>query len=445
MEDYIQFSAKTKNEAITKACLELGTSSDQLDIQVISEGSSGFFGIGSKPAVIKVRRIEPVSDMQEIDELVESVKLDAIKEEKKLEKPFTPDVKKESAPKAAPAEEKKPVKKEAVQVEKASEEAPAKAAAPKERPARDFQGKAKPAREKQPRAPKERQPKETRERAPKQGRPIEILSDPEKIREVEERAVVFLRDVFGSMDLGEVEITSKYNTADGSLDVDFEGEDMGILIGKRGQTLDSLQYLTSLVVNKGESTYIRVKLDTEDYRRRRKETLENLARGIAFKVKKTRKPVVLEPMNPYERRIIHATVATVEGATSSSIGEEPNRRVVISSTNPVKKYNNNYKGKKKPYNNGKGGYRQNSRRPQGEGKNQDGQEKKPYVFRPNNNGKDEGGENRRRPPRQNSYNKERCFEEKPAASNENIRSEVPRSTAPSEAQDKPLYAKIDLE
>lgn len=112
MEDYIQFSAKTKNEAITKACLELGTSSDQLDIQVISEGSSGFFGIGSKPAVIKVRRIEPVSDMQEIDELVESVKLDAIKEEKKLEKPFTPDVKKESAPKAAPAEEKKPVKKE---------------------------------------------------------------------------------------------------------------------------------------------------------------------------------------------------------------------------------------------------------------------------------------------------------------------------------------------
>ena len=267
--------------------------------------------------------------MQEIDELVESVKLDAIKEEKKLEKPFTPDVKKESAPKAAPAEEKKPVKKEAVQVEKASEEAPAKAAAPKERPARDFQGKAKPAREKQPRAPKERQPKETRERAPKQGRPIEILSDPEKIREVEERAVVFLRDVFGFMDLGEVEITSKYNTADGSLDVDFEGEDMGILIGKRGQTLDSLQYLTSLVVNKGESTYIRVKLDTEDYRRRRKETLENLARGIAFKVKKTRKPVVLEPMNPYERRIIHASLQGNRYVETVSEGEEPYRHVVV--------------------------------------------------------------------------------------------------------------------
>lgn len=221
------------------------------------------------------------------------------------------------------------MKKEAVQVEKASEEAPAKAAAPKERPARDFQGKAKPAREKQPRAQKERQPKETRERAPKQGRPIEILSDPEKIREVEERAVVFLRDVFGSMDLGEVEITSKYNTADGSLDVDFEGEDMGILIGKRGQTLDSLQYLTSLVVNKGESTYIRVKLDTEDYRHRRKETLENLARGIAFKVKKTRKPVVLEPMNPYERRIIHASLQGNRYVETVSEGEEPYRHVVV--------------------------------------------------------------------------------------------------------------------
>ena len=324
MEDYIQFSAKTKNEAITKACLELGTSSDQLDIQVISEGSSGFFGIGSKPAVIKVRRIEPVSDMQEIENLVESVKLDAIKDEKKLDKPFTPNVKKEAAPKAAPVKEKKPVKAEAEQEEKTSEEAPVKNAQPKEKPAKDFQPKAKPAREKQPRAPKE-----TREKAPKQGRPVEIITDPEKIKEIEERAVVFLRDVFGSMDLGEVEITSKYNTADGSLDVDFEGEDMGILIGKRGQTLDSLQYLTSLVVNKGESTYIRVKLDTEDYRRRRKETLENLARGIAFKVKKTRKPVVLEPMNPYERRIIHASLQGNRYVETVSEGEEPYRHVVV--------------------------------------------------------------------------------------------------------------------
>ena len=131
------------------------------------------------------------------------------------------------------------------------------------------------------------------------------------------------------MELGEVQITSKYNTKDGCLEVDFEGQDMGILIGKRGQTLDSLQYLTSLVVNKGKSTYIRVKLDTEDYRRRRKETLENLARGIAYKVKKTRKPVVLEPMNPYERRIIHSALQADDRVSTHSEGEEPYRRVVV--------------------------------------------------------------------------------------------------------------------
>ena len=127
------------------------------------------------------------------------------------------------------------------------------------------------------------------------------------------------------MNLGEVEITSKYNTNDGCLEVAFEGEDMGILIGKRGQTLDSLQYLTSLVVN----NYIRVKLDTEDYRRRRKETLENLARGIAYKVKKTRKPVVLEPMNPYERRIIHSALQGNKYVETVSEGEEPYRHVVV--------------------------------------------------------------------------------------------------------------------
>ena len=131
------------------------------------------------------------------------------------------------------------------------------------------------------------------------------------------------------MDLGDVEIKSEYNREEGSLDVDFEGEDMGVLIGKRGQTLDSLQYLTSLVVNKGKDKYIRVKLDTEDYRRRRKETLENLARGIAYKVKKTRRPVVLEPMNPYERRIIHSSLQGNKYVETVSEGEEPYRHIVV--------------------------------------------------------------------------------------------------------------------
>ena len=254
MEDFVQFSAKTKSEAITKACIELGTSSDQLEINVISEGSSGFFGIGSKPAIISVRRKEVISEEDEIPK----------KEAKK--------------------EPAKAVEKEVKEVKEHKETKEGK--------------EPKPAKEKQHKPAKEKQAKErpVKEKPVKESKPVEIITDAAEIKEIEERAVVFLKDVFASMKLGEVEITSKYNTEDGCLEVDFEGEDMGILIGKRGQTLDSLQYLTSLVVNKGKSNYIRVKLDTEDYRRRRKETLENLARGIAYKVKKTRKSVVLEPM-----------------------------------------------------------------------------------------------------------------------------------------------------
>ena len=259
----------------------------------------------------------------------------------------------------------------------------------------------------------------------------------------EEMAVEYITAVLKAM--GVQDFTAEANRDGENLNITLKGDDLGFVIGRRGETIDAIQYLASLAVNRLDGDYMRITIDSGNFREKREKTLESLARRLARNVVKSGRSMTLEPKNPYERRIIHATVATVEGATSSSIGEEPNRRVVISSTNPVKKYNNNYKGKKKPYNNGKGGYRQNSRRPQGEGKNQDGQEKKPYVFRPNNNGKDEGGENRRRPPRQNSYNKERRFEEKPAVSNENIRSEVPRSTAPSEAQDKPLYAKIDLE
>ncbi len=310
MEDYIQFSAKTKSEAITKACIELGVSSDQLEIQVVSEGSNGFFGIGSKPAIIKVRKVEPVSEEEEMKEIVETVKLDSFKEE------------------APVKEEKKP---EPVKAAKEAREP--KAVSPKqEKPRQPKPAKERPVKEKQPKEPKqfrEQKEKPAKEKPVKPSKPVEILTDPEEIKEVENRAKVFLRDVFASMNLGEVEITSEYNPADGSLEVDFEGQDMGILIGKRGQTLDSLQYLTSLVVNKGKSNYIRVKLDTEDYRKRRKETLENLARGIAYKVKKTRKTVVLEPMNPYERRIIHSALQGNKFVETVSEGEEPYRHVVV--------------------------------------------------------------------------------------------------------------------
>ena len=317
MEEFIQFSAKTKNEAITKACIELGVSSDQLDIEVVSEGSSGFFGIGSKPAIIKARKINTVSEEDEIQEIVDTVKVDAIKEEhnKKPPKAFA---------KAEKPAQKSEMVKEKAPVKETKEPKPFKDTKEKQpRPAKEKNFKERPAKEK---PVKEKMP---REEKPKQSKPVEIITDPAEIKDIEDRAIAFLRDVFASMNLGEVEITSKYNTNDGCLEVAFEGEDMGILIGKRGQTLDSLQYLTSLVVNKGKTNYIRVKLDTEDYRRRRKETLENLARGIAYKVKKTRKPVVLEPMNPYERRIIHSALQGNKYVETVSEGEEPYRHVVV--------------------------------------------------------------------------------------------------------------------
>ena len=159
----------------------------------------------------------------------------------------------------------------------------------------------------------------------------------------------FLQNIFHEMNM-EVDIAVAYNKEEQVVDIVLTGEDMGILIGKRGQTLDSLQYLTSLVVNKGKSNYIRVKLDTEDYRKRRKETLENLARGIAYKVRKTRKPVILEPMNPYERRIIHSALQNDRYVETHSEGDEPYRKVVITLKKWENKeyrrdYNRNYREK----------------------------------------------------------------------------------------------------
>ena len=142
----------------------------------------------------------------------------------------------------------------------------------------------------------------------------------------------FLQNVLNSMGM-EVEIQSSIDE-EGALNIDMKGDNMGILIGKRGQTLDALQYLTNRVANKMQAGYVRVKLDTEDYRRRRKETLENLARNIAHKVKRTRKAVSLEPMNPYERRIIHSALQADKHVTTHSEGEEPYRRVVVT---PVRK------------------------------------------------------------------------------------------------------------
>ena len=203
--DMIEVSAKTVSDAITEACQKLGVTSDKLDYQVVEEGSSGFLGIGAKPAVIKAS------------------------------------VKKSS---------------------------------------------------------------------------------------VEEVARVFLNDVFQAMNM-EVAVDIKYDEEEKNMDIDLSGNEMGVLIGKRGQTLDALQYLTNLAVNKNSEEYVKVKIDTEDYRKRRRETLENLAKNIAYKVKRTKRPVSLEPMNPFERRVIHSTLQNDKFVTTHSEGEEPYRHVVV--------------------------------------------------------------------------------------------------------------------
>ena len=153
---------------------------------------------------------------------------------------------------------------------------------------------------------------------------------------VEDTAKDFLKDVFEAMNMAVV-VDVKYDEDENTMDIDLSGDEMGVLIGKRGQTLDSLQYLVSLVVNKNVENYIRVKVDTENYRQRRKETLENLAKNISYKVKRTKRPVSLEPMNPYERRIIHSALQNDKYVTTHSEGDEPFRHVVV----VLKKYDKN--------------------------------------------------------------------------------------------------------
>ena len=285
--DFIEIQAKTKEEAITKACIDLGVSSDRLDYKVVSEGSSGFLGIGAKPAVILARKKEEPAEveMSAAEEVLKESVREAISEDEK---------------KAAeePAEEKK----EAVQEAPAAE---AQTAEKEDTASSDAADHAE---------------KKSEEEKPERSE--------EDIIAMKASASKFLDSVFKAMDLP-VDITIDYEQEADALNIDFAGGDMGILIGKRGQTLDSLQYLTSLVVNRDQKHFVRIKLDTEDYRRRRKETLENLASNIARKVKKTRKPVSLEPMNPYERRIIHSSLQSNRFVETHSDGNEPYRYVVV--------------------------------------------------------------------------------------------------------------------
>ena len=169
---------------------------------------------------------------------------------------------------------------------------------------------------------KEAKPEKKEEKVQKK----EFKSDKTSTVEPAKDPKEFLESVFKAMDM---DVNIKAEQSGNEIDIELSGADMGVLIGKRGQTLDSLQYLTSLVVNKGTSEYIRVKVDTEDYRKRRKETLENLAKNLAYKVKRTKKSVTLEPMNPYERRVIHSALQNDKYVSTHSEGEEPFRKVVI--------------------------------------------------------------------------------------------------------------------
>ena len=235
--DFIEFTGKTVDDAITEACQNFTITSDRLEYEVVEKGTSGIFGFAAKPAVIKARVFDPNAPKEEVKAKTKAS--EEVKEEVKAETP-------------------KAEKKEAF----------VPSADPKE----------------------------------------------------------FLSKVFAAMN---IEANIEVKTTEEEMNIEISGDDMGVLIGKRGQTLDSLQYLTSLVVNKGQKEYIRVKVDTENYRERRKDTLENLAKNLAYKAKRTKRPVSLEPMNPYERRIIHSALQNDKYVTTHSEGEDPYRKVVI--------------------------------------------------------------------------------------------------------------------
>ena len=267
----IRVSAKTVDDAITEALIQLGVTSDRLEYEVIEKGSAGFLGIGMKQAVIEARR-KPEPKEEKVEEPV-------------VEEPVRVE----------------PKKVEAVQPQKAAAE--------------------KKADEPQKAAFEKAVEKEVKEEVKKETKLVEV--QPQTIKAVED----FLKNTMKAMDM-EVELKTEIDQ-DGALCVDMSGEHMGILIGKRGQTLDSLQYLANRVANKHQEGYVRVKLDTENYRARREETLRHLAKNIAHKVKRNRRPVALEPMNPYERRIIHSALQSDPYVMTHSEGEEPFRKVVI--------------------------------------------------------------------------------------------------------------------
>lgn len=197
------------------------------------------------------------------------------------------------------------------------------------------------ARKKQEEVKQAKEVVQTKQAVPIKEMKAETAEKTSSMVDIEQVAVNFLKNIFRVMDI-EAELSVNYKEAEGTVEINMEGNDMGILIGKRGQTLDSLQYLVSLVVNKESNCYLKVKLDTENYRERRRETLENLAKNISYKVKRTKRAVSLEPMNPCERRIIHSALQSDRYVETHSEGEEPYRRVVVTLKKNFRDYNKDY-------------------------------------------------------------------------------------------------------
>ena len=315
-----EFSARTIQEAVDQGLEQLGVSISDVTVDVLEEGSKGLFGLfGSRPAKVRLTVKEDGPDQQD---LAHAILADALKTEdekprkqprtEKTEKPGKTE-KPEKAEKAEKPEkaEKKPAEKKekaAVKKEKPAEGAqPAEGADKGEKPASRQR---KPREKKEAQPPKEIVPAEQADRATAAGRAQEFLQDLTRLMNVNVSVAVSTDE-------------------EGNVRVNMEGDTLGILIGRRGETLDALQYLTSLQVNKGQEGYTRVTLDTEGYRAKREEALVRLANRMANRAQKTGRKVSLEPMNPYERRILHSALQDHPAVTTHSEGEEPNRHVVI--------------------------------------------------------------------------------------------------------------------
>ena len=379
--DKITVTAKTYDEAITKALIGLQTTSDHMVVDIIEKGSAGLFGmIGARPWTIQARvktEEEEAAEQKAAAEKAAAEKKAAQEKaaaEKKAAQEKAAAEKKAAQEKAAKekaAQEKAAQEKAAAEKKAAQEKAPAeKKAAPekKKTPSEKPAKKNAPAKQEgdQEAAKKEGKPEGRRQRDKKRGgkdgegrngrgrqdRAALASVLPGKRREehvgrevlqpeadeIKAKAVEFLTQIFRVMD-EEISIDTDFNYQDNELNVMMSGDDMGVLIGKRGQTLDSLQYLVSLVVNKHRDVYIRVKLDTENYRERREQKLKSLARNIAHKVKRTRRPMSLEPMNPYERRIIHSALQRDPYVTTYSEGEDPYRHIIVVLKKDLKRQN----------------------------------------------------------------------------------------------------------